>query len=211
MKLKKIASLALAGIMAVSMLAGCKSNPADPETPTDPTTPATGVSTTFASYLTGDRIKFADNSTYQKYLSDAITDADLDYKTIGSVSGTKQVTDDVYSSIVDDFSANVVNFVNDYDAISGLNTKVGNNSDATYIIVYTVDGMYSQNIALKSVADQLDTNLSNSYFVNYNTVGGKQYNYDYTGSVSMQKVEDGSASAWYVLVTVSIDAAEAKQ
>ena len=29
MKLKKIASLALAGIMAVSMLAGCKSNPAD--------------------------------------------------------------------------------------------------------------------------------------------------------------------------------------
>ena len=39
MKLKKIASLALAGIMAVSMLAGC--NGSSSSTPTEPETPAT--------------------------------------------------------------------------------------------------------------------------------------------------------------------------
>ena len=42
MKLKKIASLALAGVMAVSMLAGCATT--KPETkPVDPDQPATGV------------------------------------------------------------------------------------------------------------------------------------------------------------------------
>ena len=39
MKLKKIASLMLAGVMAVSMLAGCNTNAVDPEDPTDPETP----------------------------------------------------------------------------------------------------------------------------------------------------------------------------
>ena len=41
MKLKKIASLALAGVMAVSMLAGCSTTPN--EVPQDPTTPPTAT------------------------------------------------------------------------------------------------------------------------------------------------------------------------
>ena len=49
MKLKKIASLALAGIMAVSMLAGCGRAPATAALPAKNTNPATGVSATFAS------------------------------------------------------------------------------------------------------------------------------------------------------------------
>ena len=45
MKLKKIASLALAGVMAVSMLAGCQNTSVNPEpTPNPDPTPATGYS-----------------------------------------------------------------------------------------------------------------------------------------------------------------------
>ena len=55
MKLKKIASLALAGIMAVSMLAGCSTTsnevPQDPTTPPT-TTPVSGKSAVFEAQLT---------------------------------------------------------------------------------------------------------------------------------------------------------------
>ena len=46
MKLKKIASLALAGVMAVSMLAGCSTTSNEPQEPTTPptTTPVSGYS-----------------------------------------------------------------------------------------------------------------------------------------------------------------------
>ena len=53
MKLKKIASLALAGIMAVSMLTACNTTSEQPQDPTTPptTTPATGKSAVFEAAL----------------------------------------------------------------------------------------------------------------------------------------------------------------
>ena len=54
MKLKKIASLALAGVMAVSMLTACGSNAIDEQPPVDnggDTTPATGYSAIFEDRL----------------------------------------------------------------------------------------------------------------------------------------------------------------
>ena len=54
MKLKKIASLALAGIMAVSMLAGCSTANVEPEQPENPETPASSAAVdTLYSELTG--------------------------------------------------------------------------------------------------------------------------------------------------------------
>ena len=53
MKLKKIASLALAGVMAVSMLAGCSTTSNEPQDPTTPptTTPVSGKSAVFEAQL----------------------------------------------------------------------------------------------------------------------------------------------------------------
>ena len=52
MKLKKIASLMLAGVMAVSMLAGCSTTTVDPEPTPDPDpTPSTGYSAMLQSKL----------------------------------------------------------------------------------------------------------------------------------------------------------------
>ena len=209
MKLKKIASLMLAGVMAVSMLVGCSGKSEEkPGEEENNNNQATGVSSTFAGFLSGDRIKFADNSTYQTFLSDAIKDADLDYSDLSKVTSTNWNVDDVYNGIKHDFEMNVVDF-NDYRVENF--SVVTNITSNTYMTVLNVPGEVSRDIALKNVANKLDSALSNSNLVNFNTINAKTYNYAYTGSVSMQKVEDGSTSAWYVLVTVSIDATEAKK
>ena len=69
MKLKKIASLALAGIMAVSMLAGCKDNPTS-TVAHQPVTPVTGAAAIVNGELNAkkDVISFSD--------SDVMTNAD---------------------------------------------------------------------------------------------------------------------------------------
>ena len=68
MKLKKIASLALAGVMAVSMLAGCATANVEPEQPEKPETPATSAADALYSELTGSA----------KEMVTAVADADLD-------------------------------------------------------------------------------------------------------------------------------------
>ena len=75
MKLKKIASLALAGIMAVSMFAGCaETNANSTPTPTPTPTPVSGASSTFAAEL-GDlasvKITMADDNNLQTALNAA--------------------------------------------------------------------------------------------------------------------------------------------
>src|SRR5699024_11903137 len=78
MKLKKIASLMLAGVMAVSMLAGCNttSNGNDqPTQPEEPTTPATGYSATFEdrlSALADANISMSDSSDLNAALNYAM-------------------------------------------------------------------------------------------------------------------------------------------
>ena len=78
MKLKKIASLMLAGVMAVSMLAGCNTTSTDPEQPTDPETPTTtGYSDVLAENLSDDAkkdyIAFEDNADDLAALEDALS------------------------------------------------------------------------------------------------------------------------------------------
>ena len=76
MKLKKIASLALAGVMAVSMLAGCSTTSNEPQEPTTPptTTPVSGKSAVFEAQLTDladVKITMEDNADLQAALDAA--------------------------------------------------------------------------------------------------------------------------------------------
>ena len=76
MKLKKIASLALAGIMAVSMLTACNTTSEQPQDPTTPptTTPATGKSAVFEaalSDLADVKITMSDSNGLQTALDTA--------------------------------------------------------------------------------------------------------------------------------------------
>ena len=211
MKLKKIASLALAGIMAVSMLAGCNSNPTDPETPTDPTTPATGVSATFASYLkNGGRVTFADDSEYQGYLASAIEKSSIKYDTLDDAATVQAIgaTNKPYDKLDEILKKSVIGYNKMGKTIDQWSTTGGisETTDVVYINMWRAPGDMAQNVVLKEAAADIDEYLTDAKLSNvYTDTDDNVYEYDYTGSVSMQKVEDGSASAWYVLLTISID------
>ena len=91
MKLKKIASLALAGIMAVSMLAGCNSatEPTDPENPVVPT--ASDAVTYANDALSGKEkevMTFTGSASLDALLEKVATNPDnFDSTAIESVSG----------------------------------------------------------------------------------------------------------------------------
>ena len=71
MKLKKIASLALAGVMAVSMLAGCSTTGA--VTPNQPSAPATSVSANVDALVNQPAyVTFADSTQLDAALKDAV-------------------------------------------------------------------------------------------------------------------------------------------
>ena len=217
MKLKKIASLMLAGIMAVSMLAACNGKTEEPSSSSSET-PATGVSATFANFLSGKRVEFKDNATYAGYLADGLKDADpksADLTGITKVQATNGWG--VFTKVENKFDKNEIEYgdrttkvtIDQFSSTGSVNQA----NDELFIALYAAPGSMKQDVVLEAVAAELDDKLSDSYLVNYADVGTptKRYDYDYTGSVSVQKVEDGSASAWYVLVTLYIDATEVKQ
>ena len=81
MKLKKIASLMLAGVMAVSMLAGCQNANVDPEQPTDPIQPGTnGVSAAVEARVAANLDKINDEiPEYVTFQDSSDLDANLEY------------------------------------------------------------------------------------------------------------------------------------
>ena len=94
MKLKKIASLAFAGIMAVSMLAGCATTSNEPEQPNQPEEPST---TNYAALLQEDledenvlKLKAGDSSALQSSL-----------ETVVGYVGNNAVTDEFLNTLND--------------------------------------------------------------------------------------------------------------
>ena len=73
MKLKKIASLALAGIMAVSMLAGCKDGTSQEDPSSSSQVPTTSKPAEYANYMLSDMEKsifaFTSSSTLNEALN----------------------------------------------------------------------------------------------------------------------------------------------
>ena len=108
MKLKKIASLALAGIMAVSMLAGCKSNPADPEDPNTPIVPSasnlTGYMNDLLSSAEEKVLTFSENAT----LNDALKAVALDKDKVQATDITTALNYYAWTSGTDTLSADVI-------------------------------------------------------------------------------------------------------
>ena len=204
MKLKKIASLALAGIMAVSMLAGCKSNPTDPETPNEPTTPVAGAAAYANAALDNlDNLVFDNSSWLDSEMADItadvknltlveITDA---YNRI-DVKGDDEMLGKLRSSLNDD-GVTYVSFAD----FGTARTSVGSVSWGN---VYTVSGKMDMESAVESVAKMLD-NALNNHLADTVTLNGATYDCDYTGEISALKVSNknvSGASAWVITVVI---------
>ena len=184
MKLKKIASLALAGIMAVSMLTACNTTSEQPQDPTTPptTTPATGKSAVFEaalSDLADVKITMSDSNDLQTALDTAaqnvgsatIIDFTTAIRAAGNVrtianfdpSGTVYLAPRFMATTsipAGDLSVTA----DDMDAVT-VQTAFGrlvpvNTDDVANEVVtmlFAVDGFIGEDAAVKQVAEALDS------------------------------------------------------
>ena len=221
MKLKKIASLMLAGVMAVSMLAGCSTGKVDPEpTPNPDPTPAAGYSDVLAENLSDEAKK--DYITYEDNADDiaALEDA------LGNLSSTsladKAILPKTVSPIIDYLTtADMELVINDFVSSAeidneNLSKKDADRNlihffrycsdDAKYGMLYVIDGTVDVNKALKQVASKIEWSLENLPNVNADYVARVTYDYTVSASVVNKALEPFAGytlSANFIAVTIT--------
>ena len=222
MKLKKIASLALAGIMAVSMLTACDTTSNEqPTQPEQPTTPATGYSATVQK-------KLSPIAKAKLTLSDdAKLDDALDYA-VGFASPNKigdwyinedgmAIINTANNTSAGDVAEHVIEVMDankdglrkgDASEIKGFLSPSPANfdkNDQDIVFTYIINGHAKMNNVLELVAEDISDNIMDELSVVYNVGGGNnsEVPYYYTGSVSAKTVDldDGhGVSATFVAV-----------
>ena len=219
MKLKKIASLMLAGVMAVSMLAACGDNsstttPVVP--PVDDDTATSAISAALNDQLfskQADLLSFESNSKLASLL-DRIAEDDEDF----------EIRDDLvrgagYPTLLDPFvaDADVADIVNaafngttPLVRMTNADIAVNHNDNRAYLYVYTVDGSMQD-------VDQIARTVMNGIAGNglqdhvYDVAGivdngfiPERMDYEYKGYAEMVKItnDNSSDTAWVVAVLV---------
>ena len=214
MKLKKIASLMLAGVMAVSMLTACGDNTVnDPEQPNQPVEPTPAG---YSSVL-GDAL-VAQNVVNRKVHMQDSNDLNAALKTAMEFAG-----EDVVSGIYDAMFANMPEYINPADgdatqlvasklvdvmdsvndagdlrswqAIENLYADEDNyDEDLNVTMLYVVNDGVSVNAALEYIAAEISDAVED-LDIDYDNVDGMWFDqkaeveYDYTGSVSADSIK----------------------
>ena len=227
MKLKKIASLALAGIMAVSMLAACGSKGSENGNETETATSTSIVDVVNKAQSANNKVKitFTDDAALSKAL-----------KTAAEVYGFQATTDGLEEAIhnmigvteklpgtewVDNgkvtttglLSGKVI-YDNDYSKDNG---KAGK-EDGTVYTLFAVEkfegGSYpTEESVLNKFADTVDEKIAELANTSDDTdndgklnadvaVGDKYYSYSYKGNVSMVSVKNPSGIVDYYVAYV---------
>ena len=236
MKLKKIASLALAGIMAVSMLAGCKDGGSSSSSSSEPTTSATGV----ASGANAERsdyfkntlgISYNEDTTLQNLLTTA---AQAEFKT-ADIKGVAASYDTKFGVVTPVYAAGqgtgaglkVTNKI--FQGLTGVNAT--NNtfnfalSSATAgdvrkgVVLFAVGGSYDADDAGALVSRYMNTNwFTSSAAATYLPVtgtgtGSSAVSATYSADIAATKVvsaEDASTNIWLVAVAFTQTVSSAK-
>ena len=211
MKLKKIASLMLAGVMAVSMLAGCKTADNNGDNGNDDvivTPTATSIVTAVnngQSATNKVKINFTSDATLDNALSSAV-------KSLGDIG--------VHHELV----ALLENLTGDEIGIDDVNQKTGWKEYTNGIVTWgwkldtSVNGkvvtdmnvMYvpalSKEAALKRAAAEIDSVVATLTATTYDMVEAdeKYTDYSYTGTVSMVSAETVAGTTnYYVAYTIT--------
>ena len=217
MKLKKIASLMLAGVMAVSMLAGCSNNAVDPEPTPDPT-PDSNYGTTLWNHLDEgkSKITFQSNSALDTalqtaveyagslsvatnyWLGDTIVELNTDGINVDRWLEFNPVLVDSLQNVAislsestDADNAELHVRARDWTGMEATLNQINgtgeykNDDDVTAVALYVIDGSVGINAALDKVAEDLDEIIRDLDIIGTNTDQGVEYEYKYTGSVSV--------------------------
>ena len=223
MKLKKIASLMLAGIMAVSMLAGCNdSTPVDDDpassTPvvSDVVEYANGALSstekgvfTFKSSTELDTALQAAANDKSKFSSKEIEDVfanNLDKaKWAGDAGQPNPDLEDVLSAVKGKISGIVEENLCDQVPDDGKSQKA--------VDVYVISGALEEKVAIEKAVDKFNSGETKINATNYpNASKGSDYTYTYSAEISAVKVASADKTnntAWVVAIVVTQTATEA--
>ena len=223
MKLKKIASLALAGVMAVSMLAGCSTTSVaptpDPDDDNGVVTTA-GYSKTFEDTLSeyaDRRISMSDSAELTANLNTAIGNVSSSLMTefhkvnmdVVDLALNQPMNDRAVAWMIDDLGGSDV-VMSQSAAFKALVPQPDEliddaNLDKTVIMLFAVDNAVDENAAVKQIAKKLDEDIRRLYNDNDSTqergfckVDHTTLNYTYTGSVSV------ASKNWVDVTTVGM-------
>ena len=215
MKLKKIASLALAGVMAMSMLAGCAEANANsvPTTPSTPVATEGGKSEVFNSRLSSlaqYKINMSDDADLSADLNTAIENLGsatiIDFTTaIRAASNIRTVVNfdtsyflmnnmGIFNNVpAGDLSviAGEMGAVSQSTAFAQLVPAYNEFDDETVVMLYAVDGTLSADAAVKQVADEVNWEIEQLRIDDDNSpdinegVDATTLHYEYNGSVSV--------------------------
>ena len=197
MKLKKIASLALAGLMAVSMLAGCGDNSSNGNgTVVEP-----GTSSSIVEAL--NNAEFEDEDVKVTFTYSSELENDIKGALAGKAEGYT-LTKDNMAAMNGIQSAN--NFFND-------DSNKANADKQTATIMYVAANaqgkMYNstncgnEKVLLKKVVDDVeDLDLVATTKTDATKDGDTYYDYTYTGDVAMVSVKANNGVTYYYVVYV---------
>ena len=229
MKLKKIASLALAGIMAVSMLAGCKDGGnSNSGSSSENTSTASGYSKVLADNLSDDvtdkkYVTFQDNAQDEAALRQSLNNLNTAALKNNSAGRVLDCIDDFkkngYPEMIADF-VDAADFTDPSKTLHVEDLAMTWYASKNYInrtvkdgTVYVIDGAVGANEAVKQVAAQVEDYLEklpehNSQNAGSSSVNNDVYDYEYTVSVSVvnkavNAVNWSNASVTFIAVTVT--------
>ena len=183
MKLKKIASLLLAGVMAVSMLAGCQTgsngNGEEPEVPAVPST-SDAASSLHDSMIGTARRKSSPvaNADLDAALKKAVDTyfQNGDFDTVDDPATVVEVKSKIYDALVDAMGAKK----SIQDDLTNEVKKV-----TTAVKLYAVEASTSDAYALEMVADEIEDSIAGLKLKSDKDATDKEYDYAYTISASI--------------------------
>ena len=209
MKLKKIASLMLADVMAVSMLAGCQNTNVDPEQPTDPIQPGTnGVSAAVEARVAANLDKINDEiPEYVTFQDSSDLDANLEYAVeyagVLDIMPQYVVADELETVPVDYDIYNRLQVAVGDDPVDGVaiwnigdvqtleeaeNVNSYEIDDEVAVVMYAISNAIGENAVNQMIAEQIDDCVADYEYStrHVNNVGnaGGNYNHEYTVSIS---------------------------
>ena len=230
MKLKKIASLALAGVMAVSMLAGCGTN--NGGSSDNGNTVVEPATTTILDALNNGqdaknevKVTFTSDSNLDAALAAAAAEVAADTNTIATPNNATLVTNltnrlSAHKAITlwnQTSTSYANNFYNDSTIIAfnnnrGVYTSRSENADVVLTKAYIVKSgnAWTEEAAVLQAVDQMDEDIAKLkaddvvdnkvHNALLSTTNNKYHTYDYTGNVSMVSKENVDGTVYYYVV-----------
>ena len=221
MKLKKIASLALAGVMAVSMLTACNGSTTNDNTNGDDntnTTPAATYSSTFGDALEGvagvnGKIVMSDNADLTADLNKAIEKLSaatiLSYytdlgnsnydKTVNNFAGGAEFID--LREIANDMGAKAVKTaLGDAEGMLGDFKSDKYYEDKTVTMLFAVDSTVSASAAVAEVASDLQDEIAALKIENTDNKNNTlHFNYDGSVSVATKTLTENHGMGMHII------------